>query len=100
MSLGLLAGVGCSTVSLDDERANLVIAQKTYVATVRSLTKAYDAGFIEEDLVEHISNLVNSVDANLLLWEEALLRGDTAPELADLIKTNLALLSEFLIEDK
>ena len=87
---------GCESTVLEDERANLVATQKVFAATVRGLVKARDAGKIDEDLEAEIDPIIKTVNENLKVWEEALLEGNSRPDLKKIIDVNVQLLKDIL----
>lgn len=100
VALMIFTTTACKSMALKDERANLVVAQKGFRATVKTLTALRKAGKISDDEKVEINKIVEITDSNLHLWENALKNGDTLPNLSKIIELNLEKLSHLIIKHK
>lgn len=70
---------GCETFQ-QDPRAELLAAQKTFSATVDSLTVLHRAGKINQEDTQMLTVLIHQGQDYLIAWEEALKAGNPKPD--------------------
>lgn len=74
MAIALLMS-GCATI--EDPKAELIIAQRSFIAVVNSLSDLRDAEAFDDDEIENITKLILSGDRLLDMWmEHVILEGD------------------------
>lgn len=80
-----VVGCGSFQTALKDERARLVILQKSFTSTVRTLTYLNEAGEFSEKEQARITILIDNVNAHLKEWEDSVKLGLERPDLVKLI---------------
>jgi len=85
---------GCETFK-SDPKVELLAAQKTFIATVDSLTTLHRAGKISEEEVKQLTVLIHKGQDYLIEWELALKAGNTRPDAISLFQTVLDQLLEY-----
>jgi len=76
-------------------KADLLASQKTFAATVDSLTALQIAGKFEPEETEHLTVLIHSGQDYLIAWEEALKAGNEQPDTIELFQSVLDQLLEY-----
>jgi len=72
--------------------ADLKATQKTFAATVRSLTVLKNAGKLNKEEIKDTTELINKVNNGLKDWETAYAAGLIKPELSQTVKKFLTAL--------
>ena len=96
--IALLIFVMSSCRTVQDERINLNMAQKSLKATVKSLTTLRKAKKLSESDIANIDRFIDLTNDNLKVWEKAILAGQNRPEYAKIVQINLDALTEILKE--
>jgi len=92
----LLLASGC--IWAENPKADLLASQKTFSATVDTLTALQQAGKFTPDETEQITNLIHSGQNYLIVWQEALKTGNTKPDVIELFKSVLEKLIDYNIQ--
>ena len=92
----LLLTSGC--LWAENPKADLLASQKTFTATVDSLTALQNAGKFEPEDTEHLTVLIHSGQGYLIAWEDALKAGNDRPDAIALFQAVLDQLLEYSIE--
>jgi len=74
--IGMLMIDGCAIFK--DQRAEFLVAQKAYSATVDALIKMHQAGKLDEADVERVTRLVNAGEVMLDEWGDTIQQGKDA----------------------
>jgi hypothetical protein len=96
--LAVFTFTGCKTTGLKDEKANLLATEKIYKSTVSALIELRSADKIPKKVQEKLSIAINVVNDNFILWNTAINKGRSNPDLKVLIDKNLKLLTDTLIK--
>ena len=65
---------GCATIS-GNPRAELIVAQRSFIAVVNSMSTLREAGRLDDEEIENITKLILSGDRLLDMWTGLVLRG-------------------------
>jgi len=99
MVLILMMVSSCQT-TLKDERANLKATQTVYTSVVKQVIVLRKAGKLNDNDFANAKKVSAGISKNLTLWNAALQDGKTRPDLADIIKKNMDILSKLLTKHK
>jgi hypothetical protein len=87
---------GCNTFS-NNPKAELLAAQKTFTATVNSLTVMHKAGKISDEEAAQLTVLIHQGQGYLIAWEDALKAGNPRPDVIPKFKAVLDKLLDYEI---
>lgn len=92
MSMMILSG--CAMVE-HDPKAELIIAQRSFIAVVNSLSNLREADVFDESEVINITKLVLTGDRLLDMWAELVMNGKSPSDASDVFYHILGELMEF-----
>lgn len=88
---------GCAV--MQDQRAELIVAQRSFIAVVNSLVELRDADMFSEKEVENIGELIYLGDDLLDKWTESVLDGERPPRVISLFNDVLRMLFNYRVKE-